>query len=117
MGDGTHNFPEIRRSDIFRTFANRFARYKYLKHLCEDDHPVLIVESELVEIAKSKLQELVFTKISNDQRKVFKLLLESWIRAVAQERILGYDESDDVKEAVMISIQNESLASLFPQVH
>jgi len=111
------DFPAIRTSDVFRTFANRFARLMFLHHMCESDHPVLVVERELVEMARSKLQEYVLVRVPNERLRVLRPVLEAWVRAVAQEKILSSDEEDGVKESVMTRIQNESLADLLPQVH
>lgn len=88
-----------------------------LRNRCEAGHPVLSVEMDLVEMAKSKLQEHLMSRYSSDSRRLLKPLLESWIRATAQERILSFDEDDSVKETVMVAIQNENLEDVVPSVH
>lgn len=104
-------------SDEFRTFANRFARYMFLSHVCDLNHPVLKIEIELLKIAKSKLQEFVFRSISGSQMKSFRPLFESWVKSIARKRILGFDEDDKVKELIILSIKNKNFEDLFQMVH
>lgn len=112
-----HDFPSIRTSDVFRTFANRLARLALLRTKCEDDHPVLAVERDLVEMARSKLQEHVMVRVTGDSRRLFRPLLESWVRSAAMERALAFDEEDSVKEAVLTSLRSEESCDVIPEVH
>lgn len=113
----SHSFPSVRNSEAFQVFTKRLARLMFLKQICEADHPVLSTERSLVEMAKTRLQEYVFIHISNDKIKMYRPLIETWVRAVTLERVMNYNEEDSIKESVMRSIQIENLSDLIPFVH
>lgn len=111
------SLPHLRNADALRVFAQRLARLMYLRRVCEPDHPVLSVENELIEMAKSKLQEYIFVNVPANQTKMYGILIQSWIKSIALERAVSSDEDDSVKERVMEAIMAEDLSKLVPFVH
>ncbi len=113
----SQEFPSIKNSNPLKTFSHRLARLMLLRIRCEADHPVLIVEMELIEMAKSKLQEFIMTQVSKDSIRLLKPILETWIRVAAQERALSFDEDDYIKEQVLSAILSENVSDVIPTVH
>jgi hypothetical protein len=71
----------------FCIYALRLARLCYLRHLCPKDHPVLITELHLVEIAQSKLREYILSNYSLEEIQMLKPSFESEIKQIARNKI------------------------------
>lgn len=111
------NESSLQDSDAFKTFTRRFARRLLLKQHCHTkDHPVLMIEEDLTEMARSKFQEQLLAKIPSTRLKRLKSIIEKMIQKAVQERILFADEEEDVKLRALDSIRTEDFG-VFLVVH
>lgn len=99
--------------DAIRTFASRLARRLLLERLCGDGHPVLANENDLVEMASSRLQELMLCHPER-ARSATRAKVEAAVRRTAAERIARSDEDEDVKQEMLDRLRRVDLAHLFP---
>ncbi len=88
----------------------------WLRCMCEPEHPVLQTELELMEMAKSSLQEAIFSSVSRDKLKVFCLTLVASVKAAAMEKTYSGQEEDALKEKIILLIQETPL-ELHPTVN
>lgn len=108
----TAEFHEDPLHESIRTYASRLARLCFLRRRCDGDHPVLLTEVELVEMAKSRLQEQAVLRFgrSLDSRAH---ILAATIRRVAAKWITCSLEDEDERELVLVELSQEDVASLF----
>lgn len=99
--------------EAVRTFANRIARKVLLERL-PDGHPVKANEENLVEMARSSLQELI---LCHPSRASLRPGLEGRIRRIARDRIELSDEDDEAKAAASVTVAFMDLSDLFPVVN
>ena len=99
-----------------RTFGNRYARRMILRRSFGDSHPVLQVENNLVEMARSQLQEVILATLPNIPETTRGELVRS-LRRAASERILASEEDEEVKEDMLTDVENEDFADLFHSLH
>lgn len=100
--------------EAFRTFTRRLARLTLLRQFCQPEHPVLRIEEDLAEMARSKLQEQILLRVPASRIRRLRPALESMIRRSAAARILSADEEDHVKESALEALEGEGFDSLFP---
>lgn len=93
-----------------RTFAMRLARRCSLERICSREHPVMITELHLIEMAKSKLQEYVLINVPY----ILPEVLENQIRNVASMEAASYVNDEATRRAVMRAIWREKLDDLVP---
>jgi hypothetical protein len=106
----------IKGSEVFRTFSYRFSRLMWLKCVCDPDHPVLQTELELMEMARSGLQEAIFSSVPRDRLKIFCLTLVASVKAQAMEKTYSGQEEDVLKEKMILLIQ-ETTFELHPTIN
>lgn len=98
--------------DAVRTLANRLARRRLLCRL-PAGHPVLVNEEDLVEMAKSRLQELMMCHPGRARHST-RLLVERSIREAAVERAMRADSDYEDRADVVRDIMSMDLSDLFP---
>jgi len=97
-----------------RTYAIRIARKCFLECQCEEDHPVLINERHLVEMAKSKLQERLLANRMDPSKMASQL--EAKIRYIAKLRISVLADAEDIRDAGTLVLEREHI-EVFPPIH
>jgi hypothetical protein len=107
------NAPEVRRDRCLRRYATRFARFCLLRHRCPSDHPVLSTEVQLVDMARSKLQEELLSGLSVDGLARMRADLEFEIRQTARDWVLAQPVDGSVIAAVLEAVDREDLGRLF----
>lgn len=103
-------------ADIYRlitTYSSRFARLHFLKYFCFDDHPVLKTEINLVEMAKSKLQERLLIDFDSNNISKIRPIIEGCIRNMAKNNLNAYIDDGDIKIIISCDMDNDKLDDLF----
>jgi len=103
-------------SDIpvsIKTYAARLARLYFLQHFCPDDHPVLNTEKQLIEIARSKLQEALLKTFSIEEILKMRPYVVWWIKSIAKIRACSHIDGEEARDAVTSSIDSEKFDDLF----
>lgn len=98
--------------ESMRTYASRLARLCFLKQKCEQDHPVLLTEQELVEMAKSRLQEQAAIKFGASLESKAHILASS-VRGIAAKWVACSLDDEDERESVLTAIHQDDVAGLF----
>lgn len=89
-----------------RTYACRIARLCFLKGHChEPDHPVLQTETQLVEMARSKLMEQVAMKFGPGTATGNLETIENDLRTMAKGWICSSVDDEDEREVVMARLE------------
>ncbi len=96
-----------------KTYATRLARLYFLQHACSDDHPVLIAEQQLIEMARSKLQESLLVSFSVDEILKMRPYIAWWVKSIARIRACSHIDGKDAQGIVTLSIDDEELGDLF----
>lgn len=100
--------------DVVRTFALRLARRCLLEQLCPKDHPVLDTERQLVEMARSKLQEHLTIFHSRDDFEIVAAKMRTRIVELAEKKTRHQIDDDALCHAVINAIRMENLDDLVP---
>ena len=106
---------ELSELGVLRVYANRMARRMLLTRFCGDGHPVLEIEENLVQMARSRLQESLLIHFGDLER--IKLKVFFMVRKIARERIRTSDVDLDVKNSLLEELEAMSVEELFPLVH
>ncbi len=107
----------IRGTEVVRVYACRIARRMLLSRNCEADHPVLLIEQDLIQMAQSKLQEFLLASfVDGDQEKV-KTRVSDSIRKIAAAKIRSSEEDQDVKDALVHELYLMDSNDLLPPIH
>jgi hypothetical protein len=108
----TAEFQEDALQESIRIYASRLARLCFLRHRCDDDHPVLLTEQELVEMARSRLQEQAVMRFGQDlEAKSY--LLAATIRRLAAKWIVCTIDDEDERDVILTAIHQENVAAIF----
>jgi hypothetical protein len=100
-----------------RTYATRFARLCYLRTVCPEDHPVVKTEKHLLDMARSKFQEAMFSRYDEGEVPEIRPVLECAIRRLAKSGLEEQIPDADVRRRVSSSIDEESFDRLFVLMH
>lgn len=87
-----------------------------LKKSFTESHPVLMIEDNLVEMAKSQLQESILAAMPCAKESDQKDLVISIRRAVA-DRISDSEEDDEIKAGMLLDVAREEFDDLFHPLH
>ena len=104
-------------TDMIRTFATRLARRCLLEKLCPVDHPIMIAELALVEMARSKLQEHIMITYDHEDYPCVVTQLQQMIREIAEKKIRGQVEEEAMSRQIIQAIRDENLDYLLPIVN
>jgi hypothetical protein len=102
--------------DVLHTYACRVARRLLLRSSCEEDHPVLAIEEDLIEMAKARLQEFLLASFPDDPT-IVRLSAIIAVKRVAASRIRAADIDQIVKRDLLGQLSEMSMEDLIPQVH
>jgi hypothetical protein len=85
-------------TDVFRVYACRLARRLYLQRKCEPGHPVLVIEHQLIEMALSRLAEIMLTTKANRYiiAEAIKIRAEMWLRDLIEDTELRNSIIDEL---------------------
>ena len=100
-----------------RTYAMRFARICLLRMRCGEEHLVTVTERDLIDMAKTKLQEEVLSSLSYSEIEYLREELISQIKRFAIEKIRGFDLNKTDRNILIKQILSEDLSDLIPTVH
>lgn len=100
-----------------RTFAHRLTRRALLRRFCQSDHPVLAIEEDLVEMAKSKLHESILASFTPEDIPKLRPALEMAVKASAMEKVAGYDEDQNVKDEIVLEVCSVPLDDILTPAH
>ena len=112
-----NSVPELGELDLLQTYASRVARRMLLMRFCGEGHPVLAIEEDLIQMAKSRLQEFLLASFDSDRLDLVRPLLSSVVRKVAYSRIMASDADHEVKESLLEELQDMPMEDLLPPVH
>jgi len=90
-------------------YAARLARRAILRRYCQEDHPVLMIEEDLVEMARARLLEHVLPE-ARDSRAAA-------VIGAASARVRSSEEEDHVKEAALADLSAMSFEQVLPLLH
>ena len=99
--------------NFVKVYATRLARLYFLQHACSDNHPVLVAEQQLIEMARSKLQESLLASFSVDEILKTRPYIVWWIRSIAKIRACSHIDGEKAQKAVTLSIDGDKLDDLF----
>lgn len=107
--------PDFKTVEAVRTFALRVARLMIIRQHCQGDHPILSIEEDLVQMARSRLQEYILVSIPRDAET--RLAVSQAVLEVVSRRI-QMDEEDPVRlSRIFEDLQSFPLDDIFPRVH
>jgi hypothetical protein len=98
------------------TYACRIARKLLLQSSCEEGHPVLAIEEDLIEMAKARLQEFLLGAFPDDPAIVRSSAIVA-VKRVAASKIRNSDVDTEVKRSLLQQLQEMSMEDLVPRVH
>ncbi len=103
--------------EVVRVYACRIARRMLLSRNCESDHPVLLIEQNLIQMAQSKLQEFLLASFPDGEQDRVKKRVSDSIRRIAANKIRSSEEDQEVKEGLIQELYSMSPNDLLPPVH
>lgn len=92
-------------------YAARLARRAILRRYCFGDHPVLMIEEDLVDMARARLQDHVLETGADRTASA------QAVRDAAAARVLASDEEDRVKVTALTEVVSMSAEEILPAVH
>jgi hypothetical protein len=92
-------------------YGARMARMAILRRYCEENHPVVQIERDLIEMARAKLQELMSVS-SSDRTETIRE-----IRRAAIAKILASEEDDKIKASALLEINGMAEEIILPLLH
>ncbi len=96
-----------------KTFAARYARLCFLRRRCNDDHPVLITEVQLVEIARTKLREQLLIRYGSVGMQSRELKISVVIKSMARRCIESTLDDEFERDQVLELIESGDLSEVF----
>src|SRR5512135_79879 len=102
--------------DVLHTYACRVARRLLLKSSCEEDHPVLAIEEDLIEMAKARLQEFLLASFP-DEPSIIRLSAIIAVKRVAASKIQAAEVDQEVKKELLGQLDEMPMEDLIPRVH
>jgi len=94
-------------------YAIRFARLCLLRCFCPPDHPILVTEIQLVDMARSKLQEEFLSRLSTDALARARSDLEFEIKQAAKDWVFVQPVDANIIATVLEAVDREDLDRLF----
>lgn len=102
--------------DVLHTYACRVARRLLLKLSCDEEHPVLQIEENLIEMAKSRLQEFLLSAFPED-KSIVRLSAIIAVKRVAASKIIAADVDKSVKQGLLNQLYAIPMDDLVPSIH
>ena len=98
---------------LVNTYAIRLGRFCYLQHFCGDQHPVFLIETNLLQMAESKLREQLYVTYGVSRLDQTRVELEKNIRSMAKHNISEQIEDDRDRSVIFSIIDDMDLNSIF----
>jgi hypothetical protein len=98
---------------LIKKYAERVARKHFIKIICGKNHSIFKTECNLVEMAQSRLQEMILVSYHNASINTVKPLVKNMIRSFAIKKINSYDDDKSIKDDAINSFMEEDLESVF----
>ena len=95
-------------TDVFKVYSSRLARKLYLRRKCEPDHPVLVIECQLVEMALSRLAEIVLSTKAN------KFIVAEAIRIRAEVCLRDLVEDPELRDSILFELTSMTHQEILP---
>jgi hypothetical protein len=95
-------------TDVFKVYASRFARKLYLQRKCEPSHPVLEIENYLVEMALSRLNEIMLATKAN------RFIVTEAIRVRAEMCLRDLVEDQELKNSILNELSQMTHNEILP---
>ncbi len=99
--------------DALAVYARRRARMIFLRRRLEDGHPVLATESQLVDMARSKLMEALLSQHGEAGVLRMRPEIEDSVRFSMRRSAPGLASEGGGREQLLADIESEPLDSLF----
>ncbi len=99
--------------DHIRVYSGRVARLLFLKKYCEEGHPVLETELNLVEMARSKLQECLMSSRGFEGMLRSRPEVERNLRASVKARLAHHADDPDTLKDLSLQVDALSFDDLF----
>lgn len=103
-------------SKLLLIYATRVARRLLLARSCEADHPVLEVEENLIQMARSRLQEFLMVTFPGQFEKVRPTVI-TMIRRMAINKIMDSEEREETKKALVEAVWTMPTEDIIPTIH
>lgn len=111
--DSAYDFGGI---DELHTYAHRVARRLLLKLSCHEGHQILLIEEDLIEMAKSRLQAFLLSSFPEDKGTMLLSVIIA-VKRVAASRIINADVEKPVKQELLDQLYSLPMEDLIPSVH
>ena len=95
-------------TDVFRVYACRLARKLYLQRKCEPDHPVLVIECQLIEMALSRLAEIILATKANSY------IIAEAIRIRTEVCLHDLVEDKDLRDSIINELTHMTHQEILP---
>ena len=92
-----------------RVFTSRLARRAVLRRSCPSGHPVLAIEDDLIEMARSKLQEHMLSSYPEGVVPALREEIRSAMRLIARERVTKYGEDEPLRTELVDEVCSEPM--------
>jgi hypothetical protein len=96
---------------VVQVFASRVGRKCFLEHFCETDHPVLMTERELVEIARSKMLEQFIIHPQSNWPALQKIMMR-----MARHWVASHVDDHETSDRILRRIKEE-IVEIIPKIH
>jgi len=114
MNLATDIVSDISEIETLSTYACRVARRLLLKCNCEEGHPVLAIEDDLIEMAKARFQEFLLISFPDDLNTT-RLSAIVAVKRVAASRIRAADLESDVENRLLNQLNDMPMDDLIPR--
>jgi hypothetical protein len=111
-----NHISKIKESDPLRVYTTRIVRRHFLRKFCDSDHPVLNIETDLISMAKSKLQEYIISMLTPILPE-FRTTIDKYVKDLASEKTMHLDLDDEDKMEIISLIMGENFEDLIPIIH
>ena len=117
MNLATDNVSDISEIETLSTYACRIARRLLLRCNCEEGHPVLLIEDDLIEMARARFQEFLLMHFPPDDLNLTRLSAIVAVKRVAASKIRAADLDKSTEDHLLEQLSNMPLDDLIPRIH
>jgi hypothetical protein len=112
MNLATDIVSDISKIGTLSTYACRIARRLLLKSKCEEGHPVLAIEDDLIEMAKARFQEFLLMTFPRDDLSLTRLSAIVAVKRVAASKIRTADIDVETKRKLLDELNDMPMDDL-----
>jgi hypothetical protein len=97
---------------VLKSYADRVARWILLRHWCKsEDDLILAIERDLIEMAKSRLQEFLLSSFRDNADGALPIIIVA-VKRVAAQRIRTSEIDQEVKFSLLRELDNMPMEDL-----